>query len=149
MVGTMERELDPIVNEDPDVGDTNQGTPPAMFDLPADPPPTLSPIRGSAEIATIHERWSQMATGTPLSASRWSSMLRKSRSVMNRLLGRSDHDFLADLTRAIDAVAARCDEISDQLARQQILTNNIAESLGEEVTRLRANVAQLHERTDV
>jgi hypothetical protein len=148
MVGRMEREFGPIVNEEPGVGDTNQGIPPTMFDLPADPPPALSPIRGSAEIATIHKRWSQMATGTPLAASRWSSILHKTRSLMNRLLGRSDHDFLADLTRAIDAVAARCDEISDQLARQQILAHNIAESLGEEVTRLRASVAQLHERTD-
>ncbi len=50
---------------------------------------------------------------------------------------------IGDLIRAVDAVAARCDEISERLAQQQIVLNDAVTILGEELTRLRAESAPL------
>ncbi len=123
--------------------------PPVMFDLPSDAPPPLPSIRGGSEVTRIHDQWRHLnATRVPPGSSLIPRQIHRVRSLAHRFLGRSDHEFLADLTRAVDAVAARCDEISDQLSRQQLLTQNIAESLGQELTRLRALIGLQHETPD-
>jgi hypothetical protein len=45
---------------------------------------------------------------------------------------------IADLIRAIDAVAARCDVIADRLDHQNVVVNDAVTIFGEELTRLRA-----------
>jgi hypothetical protein len=115
--------------------------PPVMFDYPSDAPPPLTPLRGGAEITRIHDYWTRL--DSPVTDTRSPTvnrLVRRGRRIALRALGRSDHDFLADLTRSIDAVAARCDELAEQLARQQHLAETLARTLGEEVTRLRALV---------
>jgi hypothetical protein len=49
---------------------------------------------------------------------------------------------LGDLIRAIDAVATRCDELSDRVSSLEVSVDDMARILGEEVTRLRAAVEQ-------
>ena len=69
----------------------------------------------------------------------------------HRLLGRITHrgsgsldrELIGDLIRAVDAVAARCDEISERLAQQQTVLDDAVTILGEELTRLRAESAPL------
>jgi hypothetical protein len=48
---------------------------------------------------------------------------------------------IADLIRAIDAVAARCDVIADRLDHQNVVVNDAVTIFGEELTRLRAESA--------
>ena len=48
---------------------------------------------------------------------------------------------IADLIRAIDAVAARCDVIADRLDHQNVVVNDAITIFGEELTRLRAESA--------
>jgi hypothetical protein len=49
-------------------------------------------------------------------------------------------ELLAGIIRAVDAIAARCDELSDQLSQLQEMLDDASGILGEEVTRLRAVV---------
>ena len=42
--------------------------------------------------------------------------------------------------RAVDAVAERCDELSERAANLEVIVDDLARILGEEVTQLRAAV---------
>ena len=55
--------------------------------------------------------------------------------------GAVDREMIADLIRAIDTVAARCDVIADRLDHQNIVVNDAVTIFGEELTRLRAESA--------
>jgi hypothetical protein len=128
------------------VDDTNcmpdGGEAPTMFDFPVDQPPVFASIRSGVEVSRIHSQWRLLSSNQDSQlVSPWARVLRKVRSWVNRVLGRTEHEFLADLIRAIDVLAARSDEISDQLGRQQHLLENVARILGEEVTHLRAKAA--------
>jgi hypothetical protein len=57
--------------------------------------------------------------------------------VANRA-GSVDREIIADVIRAIDALANRCDELSDRLEHQHIILDDAVTILGEEITRLRA-----------
>ena len=50
----------------------------------------------------------------------------------------TDPQVVADLVRAVDAVAARCDEMSDRLQQLQATVDDLSGTLGEEVARMRA-----------
>jgi len=137
------------MNENEDKVIVELQAPPAMFDLPADAPPAMPSVRGGDEVMRMHEQWRHLSTQRISTSSPFATrQLQRMRSLAHRLLGRSDHEFLADLTRAVDAVAARSDDISEQLARQQLLMQNIVESLGPELTRLRAVMGDTHDAPD-
>jgi hypothetical protein len=55
---------------------------------------------------------------------------------------------MAELIRAVDAVAVRCDELADRLMSQQVLTAEMATSYGEELTRIRADLSPLRASLD-
>ena len=63
------------------------------------------------------------------------------RKIGNRVPGGVDQVIIADLIRAVDAVAARCDELSDRLQHQQIVLDDAVTIFGEELTRIRAELA--------
>jgi hypothetical protein len=65
----------------------------------------------------------------------------RAKSMFARVTRGSDLDFLGDLVRAVDEVAARCDELSERLNILTITADDLARSLGEEVTQLRAAVS--------
>jgi hypothetical protein len=117
--------------------------PPRMFSRPTEPPRPIEPIRSGEFVTKLHATWSRPYENR----SSWSNRIRsKSRSAIERLLGRADHELIGDLIRAVDAVAARCDEISARLSQLEIITNEVAETLGPEVTRLTAEVGHLASR---
>jgi hypothetical protein len=62
------------------------------------------------------------------------------RSVASRITNRADHRLLGDLVRAVDAVAERCDALSERTANLEIIVDDLARILGEEVTQLRAAI---------
>jgi hypothetical protein len=64
------------------------------------------------------------------------------RSIAVRVRGQADHELIGDLIRAVDSLAVRCDELTDRLQHQQVITGELAASLGQEVTRLRAALSR-------
>jgi hypothetical protein len=115
--------------------------PPEMFDRPTEAPPPLVPVQSSEHVTTMHMEWARRDVASTAKTSPWRRVIRKTRSTADRMLGRADNQMMGDLIRAIDAVAVRCDELSDRVARQEILIADMASSLGQELTRLRAVVA--------
>ena len=73
-------------------------------------------------------------------------MGRKARSLADRGLGRPDREVMANLIRAVDAVAARCDELLERLTSQQVSIDDMATIYGEELTRMRAELARVASR---
>jgi hypothetical protein len=140
-VATMERKPFPTMSDDRDIEARTEPPTPDMFDGPLDPPPPLAPLRGGAEITALHDYWTRSSAPPESGQSpNVSRLVRKGRTIAQQAVGRADHDFLADLTRAVDAVAARCDELAAQLARHQILLESVSNILGAEVTHLRASL---------
>jgi hypothetical protein len=63
----------------------------------------------------------------------------KAISLRSRVGGR-DRDFLGYVVRAVDDVAARCDELAQRLSDVAISLDDLARAMGEDVARLRAEV---------
>jgi hypothetical protein len=118
--------------------------PPAMFSRPADAPEPLTPLRSQDELVAIHVEWQRMhAQPDPALQPTGGRLRRKAKSLVNRAVGNADRELLGDLIRAIDTVAARCDELSERLSSQQIVVGDAARIFGEEITQLRAATAQI------
>jgi hypothetical protein len=121
--------------------------PPIMFLRPADAPEPLAPIRSGPDMTQLHRAWSSLSTSAPEQpVSTWRRLLRRARAYVNRGLGNPDRALMADLIRSVDAVAARCDELSDRLANQHVVVADVANIFGEDLTRLRAELARVAER---
>lgn len=119
-------------------------TSPSMFTRPSDPPIPLPSIHGDARVTTLHAEWSRINSMVPQSSSIVGRIRQRGARYINRITGRADHAFLADLIRAVDAIAERCDELSERLSSNQLVVDEVASILGEEVTQLRAAVARLN-----
>ncbi len=121
--------------------------PPSMFSRPTDVPEVLPPIRGSELLSIVHTKWAGAHTPAEVPVtSAWHKLLRRSRRVGARVMGRRDHELLGDLIRAVDAVAARCDDLA---ARVETLTTNVddmARAYGEDITQARADLERLREK---
>ncbi len=121
-----------------------------MLSRTTDAPDALEPIRASDLVGRLHTAWQRAAgrdTGPPDAPS--GRLRAKSRAGIERIRGRADHELIGDLIRAVDAIAARCDEIcAGRLSHQEIVTSEVAQALGQEVTRLRAAVGHLADRND-
>jgi len=137
MVREYLRMSDPVA-PDEDLGDPT----PSMFQRAADIHDLLPPIREADDVVKLHREWIRISTppaGQPTAL--WSRLVRVLRRVANRGPGAIDREMIADLIRAIDAVAARCDVIADRLDHQNIVVNDAVTIFGEELTRLRAESA--------
>jgi hypothetical protein len=128
---------DPLSPADP-AGDPT----PSMFQRAADVHDPLPPVRQADDVVKLHREWIRIST-PPVgqSTALWPRLLRLLRRVANRGPGAIDREMIADLIRAIDAVAARCDVIADRLDHQNIVINDAVTIFGEELTRLRAESA--------
>jgi hypothetical protein len=113
--------------------------PPVMFRRPSDPPEPLPSLRSNEHIVKLHREWARLHA-TPAASQAPAARLRaKARSAVSRLLGTADHQLLGDVVRAVDAVAVRCDELSERVGNLELTSDDLARSLGEEITRLRAS----------
>jgi hypothetical protein len=115
--------------------------PPAMFRRPADPPERPDPVRGSDTIRELHSRWAHLHSPATSPGTVRERIVRLARVRAARLGLGCDPELLGDLVRALDAVAGRCDELSDRVHDLEIVVADVARIFGEEVTRLRASVA--------
>jgi hypothetical protein len=114
--------------------------PPAMFQRPTDPPGPLPALRGVGAVATMHLEWERQFAPPADAAAVGPRLRRRLRSAASKIMGGADGEFLADLVRAVDTVAARCDEISERLVTIEIVVDDLAHVLGEEIAQLRAEV---------
>jgi hypothetical protein len=114
--------------------------PPVMFRRPSDSPEPLPSLRANEHIVKLHTEWARLHA-TPDAPQAPSARLRaKARTVVSRLLGTADHQLLGDVVRAVDAIAVRCDELSERVGNLELTSDDLARSLGQEITRLRASV---------
>jgi hypothetical protein len=141
MVAPMVREH--LRMSDPLSSDELAGDPtPSMFQRAADVHDLLPPVRQADDVVKLHREW--IRTSMPPageSTALWARLTRLVRRVTKRGPGAVDREMIADLIRAIDAVAARCDVIADRLDHQNIVVNDAVTIFGEELTRLRVDSA--------
>ncbi|HEX4433715.1 MAG TPA: hypothetical protein VH012_02730 [Acidimicrobiales bacterium] len=76
-------------------------------------------------------------------ADRQASTGRSLRSWAGRVSGRADRRLLNAVAEATDAVVAQCDLLTDRINARDAIGADVADSFGEEVARLRAEVAHL------
>jgi hypothetical protein len=114
---------------------------PRMFARQSDVPDPLPSVRHSGHMAKLHREWDVVAaTAPPDGSSPRDRIVRTTRRIVHGPNGVTDV-MLADMIRALDAVAERCDEISERLTHLQIVVDDVATIFGEELTRLRAESA--------
>jgi hypothetical protein len=137
MVREHLRMSDPLVPEEP-FGDPT----PSMFRRAADVHDPLPPVRQADDVVKLHREWIRISTPQAAqSRAPWRRLVRLVRRVVGKGPGAVDREMIADLIRAIDAVAARCDVIADRLDHQNVVVNDAVTIFGEELTRLRAESA--------
>jgi hypothetical protein len=128
---------------DPLAPDEQSGDPtPSMFRRAADVHDPLPPVRQAEDVVKLHREWIRISTPQAAqSGALRPRFVRLVRRVVGRGPGAIDREMIADLIRAIDVVAARCDVIADRLDHQNVVVNDAVTIFGEELTRLRAESA--------
>jgi hypothetical protein len=116
--------------------------PPRMFRAPTDPPEPLPPLRADEPMVRLHLEWARMHE-TSVSTTLRSRLRARTRAVKLRLSGALSDRYMGDVVRAVDAVAQRCDELSERITRLSTITDDLASSVSEEVTELRTIVEHL------
>ncbi len=117
--------------------------PPGMFRRPSDPSEPLRPLGGSEHIVRMHSDWARLHATPGANAPLGARIRQRARAATFRVGRSASRELLADLIRAVDAVAVRCDELSGQVERLEAVADDLARVLGEEVTQLRAAVQRL------
>ncbi len=111
---------------------------PSMFQRAADVHDVLPPVREADDVVKLHREWIRISMPPAgQSSALWPRFVRLVRRITRRAPGAVDREMIADLIRAIDAVAARCDVIADRLDHLNIVVNDAVTIFGEELTRLR------------
>jgi hypothetical protein len=116
--------------------------PPRMFRAPTDPPEPLPPLRADEPMVRLHLEWARMHEPSASKTVR-SRLQARTRAVRLRFSGTLGDRYMGDVVRAVDAVAQRCDELSERIARLSTITDDLASSVSEEVTELRTVVEHL------
>jgi hypothetical protein len=137
MVRELLEKLSDRLSPDPPAEDP----PPAMFNRSSDVPSPIPHLRHGKEIVKLHREWITRIV-PPERPSAGQRAIRVVRRVANRA-GSVDREIVADLIRAIDTLASRCDELADRLQHQHIVLDDAVTIYGEELTRLRAESEQL------
>jgi hypothetical protein len=111
-----------------------------MYSRPTEVPDQLSPVRASREVSDLHAKWAGLHAASEGPAVR---ARQKLLGTIHRVLGRSDDVLVGDLIRAVDVLAARCDELANRMERIEAVVADIAGPLGQDVARLQLQVMQL------
>ena len=106
---------------------------PRMLRRSADAPPPLGPVSGTDRVVAFRRVWSDRNASTKRSLRSWAG----------RISGRADRRLLVALVGATEAIATHCDLLADRLAVQEAVTQDVAESFGQEIVQLRAEVLRL------
>jgi hypothetical protein len=121
---------------------------PRMFQRASDVPDPMPSVRHGEQVATLHRKWVGVAEVVNGEST---SFRDRAGRVARRITGRGslgiDRVMMSDIIRAIDAVAQRCDDISERLAHQDVLVNDVVTIFGEELTRIRVELAAFVDHT--
>jgi len=109
------------------------GSAPRTLRQPVDASPPLGPVSVIDAVVSFRRVWAGRRATT-----RWSL-----RAWAGRISGRSDRRLLSALAEATDAIATQCDLLAERIAARDTASADIADSFGEDVTRLRAEVLHL------
>jgi hypothetical protein len=113
-----------------------------MFQRPSDVPEPMPSVRHGDQVATLHRKWVDVAEVVD---GETTSLRDRVSRVARRITGRGslgvDRVMMSDIIRAIDAVAQRCDDISERLGHQDVVVNDVVTIFGEELTRIRVELA--------
>jgi hypothetical protein len=117
---------------------------PRMFQRASDVHVPLPPVRQDPQLVKLHRAWIRVTTPPAgQSTALGNRLVRLVRRLANRGPGGFDREMIGDIIRAIDTVAARCDAILDHLTHQDVVVDEAVTVFGEELTRLRAELAPL------
>jgi len=116
---------------------TSEDVQPVMLNQPSDAPPALGPASAAVEIQIFRQAWRYRHDNRP------STVAQAIRGWLARQSGRSDRHLLESMAHAVEALTAHCDRLSEHLAVQEAVTEEISASYGDEITRLRAQVLHL------
>lgn len=122
--------------------------PPLLLSEPLDPSPPLPSLRESEVVAEVHRRWAVNTSGAPSTAPderrtfsrRIVQGARRLASVIhsNR---REQQELIGALIRAVDAVAARADELAQRLHSTERHLDELLKVMSEDLVQIRAVVA--------
>jgi hypothetical protein len=115
--------------------------PPRMLRHPVDAPEPFPPTREDRAVQAFKQEWraqlERIQAPLPLRA--------RARRWAGRVSGRSDRRLLFALAHATDALATHCNRLELRLHDEEALTQELADTYGEELARLRSEVAHLRE----
>jgi hypothetical protein len=125
-------------------GELSEAPAPRMFQRASDVPDSLPSVRHGGHVATLHREWTGIATSVEGEGTSWRHRFAR---LARRLTGRGslgvDRVMIANLIRAIDAVAERCDVLTERLAHQDIVVDDAVSIFGEELTRIRVQLTAI------
>jgi hypothetical protein len=125
-------------------GEQSAAPAPRMFQRASDVPDPLPSVRHGGDVATLHREWTSIATSIEGEGTSWRHRFAR---LARRMTGRGslgvDRVMIANLIRAIDAVAERCDVLTERLAHQDIVVDDAVNIFGEELTRIRVQLAAI------
>jgi hypothetical protein len=110
---------------------------PSMLRQPADAPPPLGPVSGTEGVQSLRRVVSDRSATT-----------RSFRAWAGRVSGRSDRRLLMALVGATESMVAHCDQLTARLNAQEAVTADVADTFGQEIVWLRAEVAHLQRSVD-
>jgi hypothetical protein len=106
---------------------------PRMLRQPADAAPALGHVATSAPLVSLRRARSDQESSARRSLRGWAA----------RISGRSDRRLLLALVESTEAMATQLDLLTDRLMSQEAMTADVTDAFGQELARLRAEVAHV------
>ncbi len=145
MVATVARDPRQFVGELGSIEHLSDAqVPPNFISRPIDAPAGLDPVRHTDELNALHQLWAEAhagENGAPNDARRSPRQQKGPSDAIERALT-FDRALIGALIRANDALAVRADVLADRLERVESLLAEVTNTLGAELTHLRAQLIQ-------
>lgn len=136
---------------------------PRLLTHRADPLPPPPPLHDAEVVATLHLKWAQLAgaaqgtappgageagdaTGGAAGGGGVRAKVRARVVAAARADAAPDRALIGDLIRAVDAVAARVDEITARVGNLELLVQEVLDRLSEDLVRVHASLGRLDDR---
>lgn len=133
---------------------------PRLFSRRADPLPLPPALHDAEVVATLHLRWAQLAgagQGAPPGAADAGdgpggggagvrAKVRARVVAAARADAAADRGLIGDLIRAVDAVAARVDEVTARVGNLELLLQEVLDRTSEELVRVQVALGGLDDR---
>ncbi len=134
---------------------------PRLLSHRADPEPLPPPLHDGEEVTTLHRKWAQLAgaaQGSPQGVGDAAStgggagggtgggvraMVRARVVAAARADSAPDRALIGDLIRAVDAVAARLDDVTARVGNLEVLVQEVLDRLSEDLVRVQAALGTL------